>query len=60
VNEQKVPHLVGGLGKKTYGKQWKNQDRIYDSVSVNSIAMAITTTGRPWYMVKESEKKNDS
>lgn len=39
MNEDKVPRLVGGIGKINFGKQYRQGNRIYDA---NEIAMAIT------------------
>jgi DNA (cytosine-5)-methyltransferase 1 len=33
------PRLVGGIGEKNWGKQWRQGDRVYDS---EAVAMAIT------------------
>jgi DNA (cytosine-5)-methyltransferase 1 len=33
------PKLVGGIGEKNWGKQWRQGDRVYDS---NAVAMALT------------------
>lgn len=45
--------VVGGFGKKcNKGKQWHNQNRVYD----NKIATAIPTSFQPYYLIaKESE-----
>ena len=38
MNEKIEPRLVGGLGEKDFGSQYKQGNRVYDS---NSIAMCI-------------------
>lgn len=38
MNEKIEPKLVGGLGEKDFGSQYKQGNRVYDS---NSIAMCI-------------------
>ena len=43
------PKVLGGIGKKKSngGKQWYQQDRIYD----NEIAISITTSFQPYYYI---------
>ena len=42
------PRIVGGIGKKksNSGKQWYQQDRIYD----DNIAISVTTSFNPYYL----------
>lgn len=44
------PKVLGGIGdkKSNNGKQWYQQDRIYD----NNIAISIATAFNPYYLVK--------
>jgi len=58
MNRHLKPILVGGIGEKKSngGKQYYQQDRIYDS---NSIAMACTASisgGSYWYLVYEESR----
>lgn len=39
LNEDKTPVLIGGIGEKNFGKQYRQGNRVYDS---NAIAMCIT------------------
>lgn len=39
MNEDIKPILVGGIGEKNFGKQYRQGNRVYDS---NAIAMALT------------------
>lgn len=41
MNENIKPVLVGGIGKKNFGKQYRQGNRVYDS---NGIAMALTAS----------------
>ena len=43
------PKVLGGIGKKKSngGTQWYQQDRVYD----NKIAISVTTTFNPYYIV---------
>lgn len=46
INKNK-PQVIGGIGEKksNNGKQWYQQDRIYD----DNVAMSVTTTFNPYY-----------
>lgn len=41
INDNIKPELVGGIGEKNFGKQYRQGNRVYDS---NSIAMALTAS----------------
>lgn len=41
MNSDVVPVLVGGVGEKNYGKQYRQGNRIYDS---NKVAMAVLSS----------------
>lgn len=61
VDNEGMPKLVGGIGEKksNNGKQWYQQNRIYDS---NSIAMCLPANlpgGSYWYLVEELEQKEE-
>ena len=61
MNRHIKPILVGGIGEKKSngGKQYYQQDRIYDG---NAIAMALSAQlpgGSYWYAVEETESKRD-
>jgi len=58
------PKLVGGLGMKTFGKQYRQGNRVYDS---NSVAMCLNAQpvgnmgGYSYlYLVRENETDIDS
>lgn len=50
MNKEK-PRVIGGIGEKKSngGRQWYQQDRIYD----NNIAISVTTSYNPYYLVEE-------
>ena len=57
MNRHIKPILVGGIGEKksNSGKQWYQQNRIYDS---NSVAMCLPANlpgGSYWYLVEEED-----
>ena len=47
-----MPKVLGGIGKKksNKGRQWYQQDRIYD----NKIAISVTTSFLPYYFTGEN------
>lgn len=55
MNKQK-PRVIGGIGEKKSngGAQWYQQDRIYDNV----IAMSVTTSFNPYYLVGGEDMNN--
>ena len=50
------PQVIGGIGEKksNSGKQWYQQNRIYD----NNIAISVATAFNPYYLAK-GEKMNN-
>jgi DNA (cytosine-5)-methyltransferase 1 len=50
------PKVLGGIGEKksNKGTQWYQQDRIYD----NNIAISVTTSFNPYYMVEREETRS--
>ena len=55
-----IPQLLGGLGYKNFGKQYRQGNRVYDS---NAIAMCVVSSpvgnvgGNSYlYIVRENEK----
>jgi len=55
MNNEK-PRVIGGIGgkKSNGGRQWYQQDRIYD----NNIAISVTTSYNPYYLVEEENMNN--
>lgn len=55
MNKQK-PRVICGIGEKKSngGAQWYQQDRIYDNV----IAMSVTTSFNPYYLVGGEDMNN--
>lgn len=63
MNEKIKPKLIGGLGEINYGKQYRMDDRVYNS---KEIAMVICTQpvgntgGNSYlYLVEENERTNN-
>ena len=63
MNSEIKPILVGGIGEKNYGKQYRQGNRVYDS---NSIAMACLSSpignagGYSYLYLVEDNKNMDS
>ena len=49
------PKVLGGIGEKKSngGTQWYQQDRIYD----DNIAISVTTSFNPYYLIKSNNKR---
>jgi DNA (cytosine-5)-methyltransferase 1 len=61
--EKNEPKLVGGLGEKNFGKQYRQGNRVYDSQSIamclNSQPVGNTGGNSYLYLVKEEKQMND-
>lgn len=53
---ESIPQLMGGIGDKNYGKQFRQQNRIYDSETVSP---SLCSTNQWWYGVAAEEFSKD-
>lgn len=52
----KVPQVIGGVGEKKFGKQYRQGDRIYDVNTVSpALASQVGNAGKGSYLIKLTE-----